>query len=70
MKILLNFLFIAIFILSGIKTTFAMENNFNNKISSKIETLAEHTGYKYMIIDGVKYKRLWSYSKNCWIDPY
>ncbi len=31
---------------------------------------AEHTGYKYRWIDGVKYKRLWSYTYGKWIDPY
>ena len=30
----------------------------------------EVTGYKYKTIDGVMYKRLWSYTSNCWIDPY
>lgn len=28
----------------------------------------EVTGYKYTTINGVKYKRLWSYTNNCWID--
>lgn len=29
---------------------------------------AEKTGYKYKYINGVKYKRLWSYTYNRWID--
>lgn len=28
----------------------------------------EVTGYKYMTIDGKRYKRLWSYTGNYWID--
>lgn len=30
----------------------------------------EVTGYKYMTIDGKKYKRLWSYTGGYWIDDY
>lgn len=41
--------------------------NFDvGKISPKIK---EVTGYKYKYFDGVKYKRLWSYTYNRWIDP-
>ncbi len=34
-----------------------------------IETRGEITGYKYKYFNGVKYKRLWSYTYNRWIDP-
>ena len=30
----------------------------------------EVTEYKYMYIDDVLYKRLWSVTRHCWIDPY
>ncbi len=30
----------------------------------------EVTGYKYKVENGITYKRLWSYTSNCWIDPY
>ncbi len=30
---------------------------------------SEDTGYKYKYINGVKYKRLWSYTYERWIDP-
>lgn len=33
-----------------------------------IEPQGESTGYKYVTIDGVLYKRLWSYTRSCWID--
>lgn len=33
-----------------------------------VEPRAEETGYKYMEINGVMYRRLWSYTRNCWID--
>ena len=31
---------------------------------------AEETGYFYCYLNGKKYKRLWSYTYNRWIDPY
>ena len=34
-----------------------------------INPRGEVTGYKYMYINGVKYKRLWSYTGGYWIDP-
>ena len=34
-------------------------------ISPKIEI----TEYRYKYINGIKYKRLWSVTRNCWIDP-
>lgn len=43
-------------------------------ISYSIETefspYANVTGYKYIEIDGIKYKRLWSYTYSRWEDPY
>lgn len=35
-----------------------------------INPRGEVTGYKYTYINGVKYKRLWSYTGGYWIDPY
>lgn len=37
---------------------------------SGITPYSEVTGYKYTTFNGVKYKRLWSYTYNHWIDPY
>lgn len=34
-----------------------------------INPRGEVTGYKYMYIDGVLYKRLWSYTGGYWVDP-
>lgn len=31
---------------------------------------AEETGYKYTYIGGILHKRLWSYTRSVWIDPY
>ena len=31
---------------------------------------ANITGYKYIEIDGITYKRLWSYTYGRWEDPY
>jgi len=30
---------------------------------------AESTGYIYTSVNGVMYKRLWSYSRGCWLEP-
>lgn len=30
---------------------------------------AEETGYKYKIMDGKQWKRLWSYTYGRWVDP-
>ena len=30
----------------------------------------EVTGYRYKYINGILYKRLWSYTGGYWIDPY
>lgn len=35
-----------------------------------INPKGEVTGYRYRYIDGVLYKRLWSYTGGYWIDPY
>lgn len=35
-----------------------------------INPRGEVTGYKYTYFNGVKYKRLWSYTGGYWIDPY
>ena len=40
-------------------------NYQSDGISPRIE---EVTGYKYKYINGVKYKRLWSYTYSRWID--
>ncbi|MDW2799271.1 hypothetical protein RZO55_16990 [Clostridium boliviensis] len=36
--------------------------------NSEIRLLAEETGYKYKVINGKLYKRLWSYTYARWID--
>lgn len=33
-----------------------------------ISPRGEVTGYKYMTVNGVTYRRLWSYTRGCWID--
>lgn len=35
-----------------------------------IEPHANVTGYKYIVIDGITFKRLWSYTYGRWEDPY
>lgn len=37
---------------------------------SEISPRSEVTGYMYKTVNGVRYKRLWSYTYNHWIDPY
>lgn len=34
-----------------------------------IQPHAENIGYKYKIINGRPHKRLWSYTKNKWLEP-
>lgn len=36
----------------------------------EISPYANVTGYKYIYIDGIKYKRLWSYTYARWEDSY
>lgn len=39
---------------------------------SEVQTINPRSGnvyYKYKIINGKKYKRLWSADKNAWVDP-
>ena len=36
---------------------------------SGIQPYSNKTGYKYRIIDGKLYKRLWSYTYNRWEEP-
>ncbi len=36
---------------------------------SGLMPLAEETGYIYKVVNGVRYKRLWSYTYGRWIDP-
>lgn len=36
----------------------------------EITPRANVTGYQYMEIDGILYKRLWSYTYGRWEDPY
>ncbi len=38
------------------------------KESSEVQFRAEETGYKYKIMNGKQYKRLWSYTYARWID--
>jgi len=40
-----------------------------NNNDSSIMPYSEKTGYKYKTINGLRYKRLWSYTYNRWIDP-
>ena len=45
-----------------------VENSIEGETT--ITPRGEVTGYIYKYIDGVKYKRLWSYTGGYWIDPY
>lgn len=35
-----------------------------------VERRGEVTEYRYKVVDGIMYKRLWSITRNCWVDPY
>lgn len=37
--------------------------------SPGIQPRVNITGYKYMTLNGIRYKRLWSYTYNRWEDP-
>lgn len=47
----------------NITTILAAESEIDN--SPRVQSV----GYKYITIDGIKYRRLWSYSDNCWLEP-
>ncbi|MDO4301212.1 MAG: hypothetical protein Q4D26_07480 [Clostridia bacterium] len=36
---------------------------------TSVSPRVQSVGYKYITIDGIKYRRLWSYSENCWLEP-
>lgn len=42
--------------------------NFEYLGASEITPRAEITGYIYRVYNGEYQKRLWSYTRNCWID--
>lgn len=74
-KIILNIMIVCVF--SNILTINVLAKTEQN-ISQDVAVLniqdnvavpySETTGYKYKYINGVKYKRLWSYTYNRWID--
>ncbi len=76
-KIILNIMIVCVF--SSILTinVFAKtEQNIsqNTAVLNIQDNIAvpysETTGYKYKYINGVKYKRLWSYTRQEWIDKH
>lgn len=50
---------------NGLTSTFV---RYTEAEASMEVTRAEETGYKYKIVDGKLYKRLWSYTYGRWID--
>ncbi len=44
-------------------------NNIPTETNQSISARAESTGYIYKEMGGIMYKRLWSYTRGCWIDP-
>lgn len=77
-KILSKGLLLLIFVLSlnMAATTVSAKEVLSAEIENTIggETTitpkGEVTGYRYTYINGIKYKRLWSYTGGYWIDPY
>lgn len=65
-KNLSKILIISSCLLINIEPALAVENTVNEIISPRVEK----TGYKYKTEKGFTYKRLWSYTNQCWIDPY
>ncbi|MCI8630403.1 MAG: hypothetical protein HFE57_13105 [Firmicutes bacterium] len=67
----ISFITTCIFSNMFISNVFA-KSEFNVATSSvqneMINPRAEKTGYKYKYVNGVKYKRLWSYTYEKWID--
>lgn len=67
----LIFMITCIFISIFNVNTFAGTDKKNvcfSKVENEILPRGEVTGYKYKYFNGVKYKRLWSYTYNRWID--
>lgn len=50
--------------------TDSANQNISTTNDEGISPYSEVTGYIYKDINGVRYKRLWSYTYNHWIDPY
>ena len=53
--------------------SFNILSDYGIKQVSEVQSIYARSGnvyYKYIIINGKKYKRLWSADKNAWIDPY
>lgn len=48
---------------------YAQDSAQTQENTTSVSPRAESTGYKYMTVNGVKYKRLWSYTRGCWVDP-
>lgn len=70
-KNLINLLTVAMFLTVLSIRTYAMEypmEQIQITESSEIQLRAEETGYKYKIMNGRQYKRLWSYTYARWID--
>lgn len=69
--------FLAIFVLSSVllfgsvSNVLAVENSITiESEENSISPRGEITEYKYKVVDGVMYKRLWSVTGNYWVDPY
>lgn len=62
-----------IFANMSIASVFAETEQDNSSINAQqedgISPHAEVTGYKYKMVNGIKFKRLWSYTYGRWIDP-
>lgn len=55
--------------LTVLANTFSTVNSDNIFENMNASTFSERTGYYYMTIDGIRYRRLWSYTHQSWIDP-
>lgn len=73
-KLLFVFSFVAQIALSFnlvyANNTYFTASPISYSVDSEISPYANVTGYKYMEIDGIKYKRLWSYTYSRWEEPY
>lgn len=70
MKFKLISILILSFIFINTSSVFAEEiYSVTSMEEDAITPRGEITEYKYKYIGGVKYKRLWSVTRNCWVDP-
>ena len=70
-KAVLTLLATSLFIFGCISSVYASEPETPTVTEETNDgTKGEVTEYHYKYIGDVLYKRLWSVTRNCWIDPY